>query len=118
MIALADETGEGWYIPPADASRYGVTDPNDAAWANSRMTAQPLKTYSDPIGATQRAWDHPGMFIECVPSSMEPHMLDRARARSKADPRFAYRVLHTAHNAMVTDPKAVTELLLEAAAIC
>jgi pimeloyl-ACP methyl ester carboxylesterase len=117
MIALADESGEGWYIPPADAARYGVTDPDDVAWINSRMTAQPLKTYQDPILATGRAWDHPGLFIECVPSSLEPHLLERARARSAADPRFRHRVLHTAHNAMVTDPKAVAELLLEAATI-
>lgn len=117
MITLARETGEGWYIPPADASRYGVTNPDDAAWINSRMTAQPLKTYSDPIGATNRAWDHSGMFIECVPSSLEPHLLERARTRSVTDPRFQHRVLHTAHNAMVTDPKAVTGLLLEATTI-
>jgi pimeloyl-ACP methyl ester carboxylesterase len=117
MIALADEAGEGWYIPPADASRYGVTDPDDIAWVNSHMTAQPLRTYRDRIGATGRAWSHPGMFVECVPSSLEPHLLERTRARSTTDPRFTYRVLHTAHNAMITDPKAVTELLLEAAAI-
>jgi hypothetical protein len=114
MIAIARESGEGWYIPPADASRYGVTDPDQIAWINSRMTAQPLKTYSDHIGPTHRAWDHPGLFIECVPSSLEPHLLERARTRSATDPRFRYRVLHTAHNAMVTDPKSVTELLLEA----
>ncbi len=59
MIALADESGEGWYIPPADARRYGVTDPADRAWVNARMTAQPLKTYQDPSGPTDRAWSHP-----------------------------------------------------------
>lgn len=114
MVALADEHGDSWYIPPADASRYGVTDPADVAWVNSRMTAQPLKTYQDRIGTTDRVWSHPGMFIECVPSSLEPHLLARARARSTDDPRFHYRVLHTSHNAMVTDPAAVVELLFEA----
>lgn len=113
MIALADERGEGWYIPPADAARYGVTDAVDAAWVNSRMTAQPLKAYQDPSGPTGRAWQHPGIFVECVPSSQEPHMLERMRTRSAADPRFDYRVLTTAHNAMVTDPEAITGLLLE-----
>ncbi|MBO3680418.1 alpha/beta hydrolase [Streptomyces sp. NEAU-YJ-81] len=114
MIALADETGEGWYIPPADAARYGVTDPVDVAWVNSRMTAQPLRTYQDPSGPTDRAWRHPGIFVECVPSSQEPHILERMRIRSAEDPHFGYRVLKTAHNAMVTDPEAVTALLIEA----
>jgi len=113
MVALADEGGEGWYIPPADASRYGVVDPVAAAWVNSRMTAQPLKTYQDPSGPTERAWRHPGMYVECVPSSQEQHMLDRMRARAAGDPGFEYRVLNTAHSAMITDPDAVTALLLE-----
>lgn len=111
MIALA---GEGWCIPPADAARYGVTDPVDAAWVNSRMTAHPLKAYQDPSGPTDRAWRHPGIYVECVPSSQEPHMLARMRARSAEDPHFDYRVLRAAHNAMVTDPDAVTALLLDA----
>jgi hypothetical protein len=41
-------------------------------------------------------------------------MLERMRRRSAEDPHFDYRVLKTAHNAMVTDPDAVTALLLEA----
>lgn len=112
MIALADEAGEGWFIPPATAGRYGVTDPVDAAWVEARMTAQPLKTYTDRIGATDRMWSHRGMFVECVPSSLEPHLLARARARAAADPSFAYRVLPAAHNAMVTAPDALADLLL------
>jgi len=117
MVALSDAAGEGWYIPPADAARYGVTDPADVAWVNSRMTAQPLKTYQDRVGATDRAWNHPGLFVECVPSSQEPHLLERARERSATDPRFRYRILHAPHDAMVIAPDAVTELLLDEAAI-
>jgi len=63
---------------------------------------------------TDRAWRHPGFYVECVPSSQEPHMLERMRARGAQDPNFGYRVLKTAHNAMITDPEAVTELVLEA----
>jgi len=114
MIALADESGEGWFIPPADARRYGVTDAADRAWINARMTAQPLKTYQDPSGSTDRAWSHPGLFIECVPSALEPHLLERARARSDADPQIGYRVLAASHNAMVTAPDELTALLIKA----
>ncbi|MFB7992297.1 alpha/beta fold hydrolase [Streptomyces sp. NPDC056002] len=110
-LANAKNNGEGWFIPPADASWYGVTDPDDAAWVNSRITAQPLKTYQDPVGDTDRAWSHPGMFIECVPSSLEPHILNRARERQATDPAFSYHVLRATHDAMVTAPDAVTELL-------
>ena len=114
-LANAKNNGEGWYLPPGDASRYGVTDPDDAAWVNSRITAQPLKTYQDPVGTTDRAWRHPGTFIECVPSSLEPHVLERARERHAADPGFAYEVLQATHDAMVTAPDEVTQLLYKAA---
>ncbi|MDT0549986.1 alpha/beta fold hydrolase [Streptomyces lonegramiae] len=113
-VAMAQEGGEGWYIPTSDASWYGVTDPQDAAWVNSHTTAQPLKTYQDPVGNTDRAWNHPGMFIECVPSTLEPHALERVRKQHADDPEFQYRVLHATHDAMVTAPEAVTKLLLEA----
>jgi pimeloyl-ACP methyl ester carboxylesterase len=114
MVARAESGGEGWYIPPSDASWYGVTDPDDAAWLNPRITAQPFKTYRDPVGRTDRAWQHPGMFVECTPSSLEPHVLERARERSAGNPRFRYHVIDAPHDAMVTAPKAVTELLLDA----
>ncbi|WP_446046553.1 alpha/beta fold hydrolase [Streptomyces olivaceus] len=116
-LANAKNNGEGWYLPPADASHYGVTDPDDAAWVNSRVTAQPLKTYQDPVGATDRAWRHPGTFIECVPSSLEPHVLNRARERHATDPTFSYHVLDATHDAMVTAPDAVTQLLRQAASL-
>ncbi|WP_063793140.1 alpha/beta fold hydrolase [Frankia sp. R43] len=117
LVGLANSRGEGWYIPPVGAAYYGVTDPEAAAWLEIRMTAQPLKTYRDPVGSTDRAWDHPSLFVECVPSALAPQTLARARERSAADPRFHYRVLETSHNAMVTDPEAVTALLLEATAL-
>ncbi|MFF3371955.1 alpha/beta hydrolase [Streptomyces sp. NPDC002680] len=114
LVAMAESGGEGWYIPPSDASWYGVTDPEDVAWVNSHTTAQPLKTYQDPVGNTDCAWSHPGMFVECVPSTLEPHVLDRVRKRHAEDADFPYRVLHATHDAMVTAPEAVTKLLLDA----
>lgn len=39
---------------------------------------------------------------------------DRPRERSAIDEQFHYRALNAAHDAMITAPKAMTELLLEA----
>jgi hypothetical protein len=78
------------------------------------MTAQPVRTYQDPSGPTGRAWRHPGMFIECVPSSQQPEALERARQHAAETPSFAHRTLHTAHDAMVTAPQELTDLLIEA----
>jgi pimeloyl-ACP methyl ester carboxylesterase len=114
MTAMAEEFGEGWYIPPADASTYGITEPDDLRWANARISAQPLASYQEPVGVTDRAWAHPGTYIECMPSAMKAEMLARPRERSTVDERFRYRVLDAAHDAMITAPRALSELLLEA----
>ncbi len=110
---LAERKGDGWYLPSSDASFYGVSKPADVAWVNSKTTAQPLKTYTDPIGVAERVWTHPGMFIECVPSQLTPELRARMRARSRLKPRFAYRVVDCAHDMMVTEPELLTDLLLE-----
>jgi hypothetical protein len=57
---MAGKDGKGWYIPPSDASWWGISAPAAVAWVNSKTTAQPLKTYCDPTGPTERAWAHPG----------------------------------------------------------
>ena len=112
---LAERKGEGWSLPPSDASFYGVSDAAEAAWLNGKLSAQPLKTYTDPIETAERVWTHPGAFIECAPSQLTADMLQRMRARSEAEPRFTYRVIECAHDMMVTEPELLAGLLLEEA---
>ncbi|MCI0143030.1 alpha/beta fold hydrolase [Arthrobacter bambusae] len=109
--------GHGWTVPVSDASYYGITDPDIIAWVNSKLTPQPIKTYRDPVGSTERAWSHPGMFVECLPTRAEPFVLDRARDRSVRDEKFWYRTLEGTHEAPLTNPDGTLEILLEAARI-
>ncbi len=115
LSQLAEREGEGWYLPPSDASFYGVSKRADVAWVNSKTTAQPLKTYTDPVTVAERVWAHPGMFIECAPSQLTPDLLQRMRARSKVPPRFMYRVFECAHDMMVTEPELLADVLVEEA---
>jgi pimeloyl-ACP methyl ester carboxylesterase len=118
LLSLAAEFGEGWYIPPTDASYWGASDPEDIAWVNGKVTAQPLKSYTDRVGATERAWAHPGMFIECRDPVDRRHVpVARPLDRSAADPRFDYRVLDAPHDAMVVAPEALASILLEAVSL-
>jgi pimeloyl-ACP methyl ester carboxylesterase len=114
MTELAERDGEGWFIPPADPATYGISRPEDQEWAGSRISAQPLLSYEEPVGRTDRAWSHPGTYIECTPSAMEPHMLARPRERAALDDTFRYRVLAAPHDVMITDPEPLAALLLEA----
>jgi hypothetical protein len=114
MTAMAAADGDGWFIPTSDASWWGVTDPDQIAWVNSKTTPQPIKTYTDVIGPTGRAWSHPGTVIECKPSRLPELDLARQRARAQTDPRFHHRALDACHEPMITDPDALTRLLIDA----
>ena len=115
MMAMAADGGEGWFIPTSDASWWGLTDPDQIAWVNSKTTPQPLKSYTDKSGPTDRAWAHPGTAIECNPTRLPERDLARQRARTETDAHFHHRKLDTCHEPMVTDPDELTTLLIEAA---
>ena len=102
--------GDGWSIPPSDASYWGVTDTDDIAWVNGKVTSQPIRTYQDAVVSAERAWAQPAVFIECRPSAMEP--LTNPRKRAETDPHFRYDVLDAAHDVMVTAPDELVGLLL------
>jgi pimeloyl-ACP methyl ester carboxylesterase len=105
-------------LHPVDASYWGLTDPADVAWVNSQISAQPLKTYQDRLESGEKAWSHPGMFIECATAlEAAPVPLERARQRAASDPDFHYRIIDACHDAMVTEPEAVARLLIEAATL-
>lgn len=111
MMQDVNNNGESWYVPPSDVARYGVTDPGDAAWANSRITAQPVQTYRERSGPVIAAETHPGIYIECTPSRVETNVRERARERSMADQNFRYITLDAPHDAMITHPRKVASIL-------
>lgn len=111
--ARVNEFGEGWYLPVSDASYWGLTDPADIAWANPRITAQPIKTFSDKAHDVEKGWSHPGAYIECTGRLPFPVPLELPRRRHETDPDFEYRLLDTCHDAMVSAPGALVDMLLE-----
>lgn len=115
MTAMAAAGGQGWFIPVSDASWWGLTDPAQIAWVNSKVTPQPIKTYTDKSGPTGRAWSHPGIVIECNPSRLPPLELARQRARAQSDTRFGHQLLDACHEPMITHPGELTRMLAEEA---
>lgn len=116
MTAMAAADGEGWLVPTSDATWWGLTDLDQIAWVNSKITPQPIKTYTDKIGATDRAWSHPGTAITCNPSRLPKVERARQLARAQLDARFHHRVIDACHEPMITHPAELTRLLAEAIA--
>lgn len=112
--ARVREEGEGWCVPPSDASVWGLTDPVHIAWVNARTSAQPVKTYEQGVGATAYARSHPYTFIECIPSGLPINEVKWQRSRCASSDYLRHRTIDAPHDAMVVAPEAVAALLLEA----
>ena len=92
----------------------GATDPEKVAWLERHLVPHPMGTLLAPSELPQdMAATLPRTFIYCTErqgKSFSPFVL-----AAKDDPSWSYRELATAHDAMVTAPAALTELLLEVA---
>jgi hypothetical protein len=115
MMQACEQYGEGWYLPVLDASHWGVSDPADVAWVNSKVSPQPIKTYQDHLQSAERARAHASTYIECSASTLPGAEVEWQRARSQGTARHRFQVLDAPHDAMITHPQQVATLLLEAA---
>jgi pimeloyl-ACP methyl ester carboxylesterase len=101
-------------LPVGSMEFLGVTDPEKVAWLERHLVPHPMGTLLAPSELPQdMAATLPRTFIYCTErqgKSVSPFAL-----AAKDNPSWSYRELATAHDAMVTAPAALTELLLEVA---
>jgi pimeloyl-ACP methyl ester carboxylesterase len=100
--------GFGWLIPVRSLQVLGVTEQSDVDWLSARLTPHPWRTYTEPLrlsGAVDRV---PAAFIECADwmRVFETHA-ERAAARG-----WPVHTIATGHEAMVTAPKELADLLV------
>jgi len=91
----------------------GITDPDDAAWVAERLTPQPPATLFQPVRLRRDASRVPVLFVACVAQQMEGPELSFRRASDRAahDPAVTVVELDAPHDAMLTHPDEVVELL-------
>ena len=114
----AQAHGDGWRID--SRGTYGVTTEPDRSWVLSKVTPQPLKTLEQPLHLKNPAIVSAKLrtHIECTGGgfffSLMKHIAYVAISRSH--PREAgwrLRQLPTGHDAMITMPRELADLLLE-----
>ena len=105
------DPGFGWLIPVRSLQVLGVTDPSDADWLSARLTPHPWLTYAEPLHLTGAAEQVPAAFIECT-GWMRAFQAHAERAAARGWPVHA---IATGHEAMVTAPKELADLLLSLA---
>jgi pimeloyl-ACP methyl ester carboxylesterase len=114
-IKLAEETSRGLTIPPPSPDAFGVTDPADAAWLKRRLTPLPVSCYREPIhlkhplgNGVQRT------YIACTRPFYAPMAAARKWVQRQTD--WRYLELATGHDAMVTCPEGLAEMLVDCSA--
>ena len=105
---------EGLRIAIPDLSKFGVRDPQQAAWLQRRLTPHPLKAYTEPL-LLQHALGN-GLrktYVAVTDPWYSPLASVREWVRVQQD--WEYRELGAGHDAMLTSPDALAGLLRELA---
>jgi pimeloyl-ACP methyl ester carboxylesterase len=115
FLAVAREQGDGWRIPPQEQAleRWGLVDPFDRDWVWEHVTDMPLKVCTDPVQAPLRtASGLPRTFIDLTDPKNPGIVPSTHRARAEG---MEMREITTGHDAMITAPSELAQLLDEIA---
>ena len=112
----AQAHGDGYRVAPHGS--YGVTKEPDRSWVLRSVTAQPLKTFEQPLHLKNPAIvsAKPRTHIYCTGGSFFYSFMQRIVGRRALPPTEAgwrLRQLPTGHCAMITMPRELADVLLE-----
>lgn len=110
---IARRTAAGGLIPPTPLPAFGVTRPEDLAWAEPRLRPHPHATWTQKLRLTQGETRLPRAYIRCT-NPARPVFEPFAR-RYRGDPAWTYREIDAGHDCMIADPHGTAELLLSLA---
>jgi pimeloyl-ACP methyl ester carboxylesterase len=98
---------------PGAGALYGVTDPDDLAWMEERLTGHPWKCFEQPLKLTNEPAFNaiPQYHIVCT-STLATRDEDLMREAREAGRLWD---IDTGHDLMITEPEAVNNALIEVA---
>ena len=105
--ARAAATG---FIPPTPLPDYGVTRPEDIAWAEPRLCPHPLGTWTQPLVLAHGDTRLPRAYIRCT-NPARP-VFEQFSRKLRDDPAWTYREIAAGHDCMIADPRGTADLLL------
>jgi len=120
LLLRKQTRADGWRVD--SQGDYGVTTEPDRSWVLSRVTLQPLKTLEQPLHLKNPAIVSatPRTYIECINGGFFSLPMQRIlahlmapRALPPTEAGWRLRQLPTGHDAMITKPRELADLLLE-----
>ncbi len=100
----------GLTYPPPPATNFGVSEPDDVAWLERRLTPHPLRTYTESFGLRAPLGNGvPVTYLCCTdppyPAVHSAHAIVRREG-------WELRELATGHDAMISAPDLTAQALL------
>jgi pimeloyl-ACP methyl ester carboxylesterase len=112
-LKSAENYDGGLSVPPPPAERFGLTSPDDVAWVNRQMTAQPVSVEQSRLKLVNEFGNGvPSTYVHCIEPELAVVASSAAYAKTRAD--WAYRAINAGHDAMISSPDLVTAEILEA----
>jgi pimeloyl-ACP methyl ester carboxylesterase len=103
--------GEGWKIPVPSPAMLGLAEDEDIDWTCPRLVPHPYRTFTDAVVLRHSTIPVvPRSYVNCIGANA-PGGPRTGQAEGIDD----YHELSTGHDAMVTVPEKVSELLLRIA---
>ena len=113
-VRSAEETSGSLSIPVPHPSIFGVPEGPLGQWVGRRMTPQPLASYTTPFHlAGPVANGRPKTYVLCTDPLYPPVLPTYEWVEAQKD--WPVRKIAACHDAMITRPDLVAELLLELA---
>jgi pimeloyl-ACP methyl ester carboxylesterase len=96
-----------WLVASYEPEEFGVTDRVDINWMNTRLSPMPWHTHDQPIRITNpKAKRLPKSYISCTEFGDSQFKAQKSPAAG-----WDYHVLKTGHDAMITVPNKLAQLL-------
>jgi len=105
---LAEASG-GLSIPPPPAAAFGLSDPAQQAWLTARLTPHPFNTFTSPLNLKNKIGNGlPAVYISCTEPAYTP-----LNASKEVVKKIGMKMVEikTGHDAMVTLPDQLTDML-------
>ncbi|MEM7238695.1 MAG: alpha/beta hydrolase family protein [Pseudomonadota bacterium] len=110
-LKAANESSGGLSIPVPTAEAMGISDPAQAAWLIPRLTPHPLSTFQSPLPISGKPGaGHRCHYIRVTHPVYAPLEASRNRVWGYGWP---IHDIATGHDAMITAPHALAELLID-----
>lgn len=99
---------------PFDVALFGVTAPSMVSWVKERLSPQPFGTFAQPLHLKNQYGNGlPMVYIACTDPQL-PIMKEMSQ-KVRADKKLSWKYLEiaTGHDAMLTEPKKLADMLTE-----